>query len=260
MVRKRKVDDESSSDCEEQITRIIIPSKPIPTSSGIQTFTLDFLKNLSIPLNNNKQYMDLNKNIYLASKQNILDLIENILQELKIHDEQIGNNLAKEAIYRINRDVRFSMDKSPYKNHFGCYISKDGKKSCYAGYYVHITAGESFIGGGLHSPPAKILKKIRDRISKSSDLLEKVLKSDEIKKWFGDCYGKFKENPNRLKTRPKGFDKDHKDIDLLCLKSFTVSRVFERDQVLAEDFTEIVVGAMKALTPFIQLLNSFVQE
>lgn len=257
MVRKRKADEESSSDCEEQITRIIIPPKPTQTKSGIQSFTLDFLSNLSS--NNNKQFMDLNKNIYLASKENILELVEKLLQELKPQDEQIKSNNAKEALYRINRDIRFSNDKSPYKNYFGCYISKGGKKSCYAGYYIHITAGDSFIGGGLHSPPAESLKKIRCKLSESSTQLEKVLSRKDIVKYFGDCYGKLKANPEKLKTRPKGFDKDHKDIDLLRLKSFTVSRAFSRDQVLAEDFSELVIATMKSLTPFIHLLNSFVE-
>ncbi|HLO80078.1 MAG TPA: DUF2461 domain-containing protein, partial [Chitinophagaceae bacterium] len=123
---------------------------------------LSFLKKLK--KNNNKPWFDANRHLYVEAKVEFEDFVSSLITSYGKHDPAIAHLLPKDCIFRINRDVRFSKDKSPYKNNFGASITSGGKKSPFAGYYVHIEPGAGFVGGGLWQPMPDMLAKVRQEI------------------------------------------------------------------------------------------------
>ena len=112
----------------------------------LQTSTLQFLKQLA--KNNTKEWFDDNRKKYDAAKADHMQLVQKIIDEFCKTDTTLSSLTAKDCLFRINRDIRFSKDKSPYKINFGAYINANGKKSMNAGYYMNIQPGESLVGGG----------------------------------------------------------------------------------------------------------------
>lgn len=174
----------------------------------------DFLRDLK--QNNNREWFQKNKGDYLAAKTKFEQFIDLIIPKLKEFDRSINHISSKDCIYRIYRDVRFSKDKAPYKIHFDAFIAEGGKKSIKAGYYVHLSPGASMIGGGIYRPQADILKAIRTEIYYSPNDFKKIIENKQFKSYFKEIYGE------KLKTSPKGFQKDFTDIDLLRYKSYAV--------------------------------------
>ena len=123
---------------------------------------------------------------------------------------------AKECTFRIFRDVRFSKNKLPYKTNFGAYIAKGGRKSPFAGFYVHIEPTDSFVGGGVYMPESKYLKAIRTGIFEDVEAYKTIINSAEFKKYFDGVYGE------KLKSAPRDFPKEFSDIELLKNKHYAV--------------------------------------
>ena len=124
--------------------------------------------------NNNRDWFHANKPKYNEAKVEFENYINNLIPEIGKFDNEIKHLEAKECIFRIFRDVRFSKDKSPYKPNFGAYIVKGGKKSGNAGYYLHIEPENSFLGGGIYMPPSNILKAIRIEIYENIDEFKSI--------------------------------------------------------------------------------------
>ncbi|MCE9501336.1 MAG: DUF2461 domain-containing protein, partial [Leptospira sp.] len=165
--------------------------------------SVEFLKKLK--KNNNKQWFDQNREEYENAKQDFRVFTEKLIGETGKFDRQIAKLTARECIFRINRDIRFSKDKSPYKTNFGTFLVMGGKKSGFAGYYFHLEPGnESFSGGGIHTPSPEVLLKIRQKIAGNSETLHEILNNKIFAKSFGGVSGE------KLKTVPKGFSKDQK--------------------------------------------------
>lgn len=178
--------------------------------------TLSFLSQLKE--NNNKEWFEDHRKDYLQAKEEFLDLVENIITSLSKYDKGLEKVQAKDCLFRINRDVRFSNDKRPYKNHFGAAISARGRKSSYPCYYLHAEPQNSFVAGGSWMPEKEILFKIRQEISYNyKDFLE-IINSKGFKKYF-----KSPDTENKLKSSPKGFEKEDPAIEYLKLQSFTIS-------------------------------------
>jgi uncharacterized protein (TIGR02453 family) len=156
---------------------------------------------------------------------------------------------AKSCIYRINRDIRFTNDKTIYKTNFGAFMVRGGKKNGdrFPGYYLHIEPGLSFISGGSYIPPAPWLKAIRERIAMEGDNLVKILNSREFRKYFNGLEGE------KLKLPPRGFSKDHPHIELIKMKSFLTEKPLTDSEVVDPGFFEVVTGAFRAMKP----LNDF---
>ena len=128
----------------------------------LQSSTVRFLKDLS--KNNNKPWFDANRKQYENAKTDFAGFIQTIIDKHGKKDESIAHLKAKDCMFRINRDVRFSKDKSPYKTNMGAYINRGGKKSVFAGYYFHCEPGQCFVGGGLWMPmPPELNKCVRSK-------------------------------------------------------------------------------------------------
>lgn len=206
----------------------------------------NFLRDLTA--NNSKEWMDQNRKYYLETKEIWLDQISLILKRLSIHDPKMGQLEPKKTIMRINTNRRFHPDKPIYKDNFAFSPSTMNE----AAFYIHISPKETFIGGGFHNPDNIILKKIRDAIDYDGDQFKKIINSKE----FQDFYGGLSEDPNQLKTSPRGFSDEHKHIDLLNRKSFTGIKRLSQKEFLSDNFIDLVEQSFVTIQPF----NAYLQK
>jgi uncharacterized protein (TIGR02453 family) len=211
--------------------------------------TSAFLK--ALKKNNNKEWFDKNKSKYLDAKEEFDVFVQSLITGLSKMDKKISPDLkAKDCVFRIYKDVRFSKDKTPYKTHFGAYFSPGGKKSSAAGYYVHFQPGGLFIAGGNWQPEPLQLQAIRQEIDYNGDKLVKILKSKPFSTYF-----KGLSDDDKLKTVPKGFDKEHKQIELLKLKSFVAVHEITDSKLKGNAFEKEVMAGFKAMLPLLEFLR-----
>ncbi len=213
---------------------------------------LDFLTDLRT--NNNKEWFDANRNRYEEGKGQMLFFTEIMIQEIRKFDNEIPPIGPKDCLFRIFRDVRFSNDKRPYKTQMGSFIANGGRKSMHAGYYIHIEPGNSFLGGGIWCPPAEPLRAIRQEIYDNPEGLKEVINDPDFNKYYKTIEGE------KLKTTPKGFDKDFEDIDLLRYKSYAFGTPVSDNQILDENFVEYAVDAFRELQKVNNFLNSALEK
>ena len=220
--------------------------------TSVSPSTLKFLKDLK--RNNRRVWFHDHKAQFEKARDEFAQLVYELADGVANFDEEVKNVLNHKKtvkIFRIYRDVRFSKDKSPYKNNFAGVIGPGGMKDENPGYYLHIAPGESSVGGGLHMPDPKTLARIRNSIDKDASKLRKVLNGEEFRKYVGklNSYGD-------LKNVPRGFDKDHPAADLLTHKSYTAGRKFKDAVVTKNAFSKEVLTTFKALHPLINYLRS----
>lgn len=213
---------------------------------------LEFLIDLSE--NNNREWYNSNKNRYNESREKILFLTDVLINEIRKFDADVPALTPKDCVFRIFRDVRFSNDKRPYKTNFGGFISKGGRKSSHAGYYFHIEPGGSFAGGGIYMPPAGPLKAIRDYLAEHGNEFRELITATEFKKTYP------KMIDDKLKTAPKGFPKDHLNIDLLRYKSFAFADKFEENKISSDGFIDNIVQSFRTLYPVNKFLNEALKK
>ncbi len=215
----------------------------------IHKSTFEFLTDIAE--NNNREWFLENKKRHDLAKINVLEFTIELLDLMKAFDVSLINTTAASCQSRIYRDIRFSKNKTPYKTNIGIIIGPQGKKGTGACYYLHIQPGASFAAGGYWMPEAEDLKKIRQEIDYNSADFKSILE----KKSFRETYGELSAE-DKLKTSPKGFDAQHPEIELLKLKSFTVSHPFKDSFLMNKSAAEKISEIWKELYP----LNNFLQE
>lgn len=212
---------------------------------------LKFLK--AIAKNNNREWFEKNKPTYLQVKESFDDFLEALHKELLKFDESLAALNPRKMGFRIYRDVRFSKDKSPYKINMGAGFSAGGKMMQEPGYYIHIQPNnQSFLAGGFYMPDAEKLAKIRQEIDYNAEAFTKILKNKKFKATFPNGLDDF----DKLKTAPKGYAKDHPQLEFLKHKSFIVSHYFTDKEVAEKNFPKKVAEVCKTLKP----LNDFLKE
>ena len=212
------------------------------------THILSFLSDLQA--NNEKAWMDQHRDRYQTARQHFIDLVGHVLGELSIDDESLRGLNPKDCIFRINRDIRFSKDKSPYKNNFGAAMAEGGKKTDQALYYLHLQPnGESFLAGGIYQPPPPTLAKVRQEIDYNASELKTITDAPAFKKYFGEIQG------DALKRAPKGYEPDHPNIELLKLTSYLVMHKLTDKQVADKQFPATAVNVFQSMQPFLNYLN-----
>lgn len=215
----------------------------------IQKNTIDFLKSLKV--NNNKPWFDAHKKQYEEARSSFVESVEKIITVLSNIDRDLGTLTAKECIFRINRDVRFSKDKRPYKNNMSAYFNKAGKKGNGAGYYVHVEPGQSFIAAGIWMPVPEDLARLRQEIDYNFDEWKKILESKGFRQHFVTGI----DRSNSLVRPPKGYDEDNPAIDFLKLKSFVVTKPFSDASLMNKTFLAEISRAFKDVKPMIDFIN-----
>lgn len=216
----------------------------------LEPATIKYLKALS--RNNNKPWFDSHRLEYEAARIDFANFIQLVIDELAKTDPTIAGQEARQCVFRINRDIRFSNDKTPYKVHFGASIKRGGRKSPYAGYYFHLEPGKSFIGGGMWMPEAGVLKNIRQEIDYNLDEWEKIVSA----KPFKSTYGGLDFDPSFTLTRnPKGFENDHPAEKYLRLKCFIAEKSLPDEDLYLSSLHRTTINAYKAIKPMLDFLN-----
>ena len=208
--------------------------------------TLGFLKLLD--KNNNRDWFDKHKTEFLQEQMLIENFANALLKGLNEHD-LIETPSGKKAVHRIYRDVRFSKNKTPYKNNWSGSFRR-ATRFRRGGYYFHIEPGDnSYIAGGFWGPDAKDLKRIRDEIAFDASSLRTILKGKSFISTFGSLKGE------QLKTTPKGFDAANEAIDLLRFKQFLLIKKFTDKEVLSESFLTEAGKTFKNMRPFFDYMS-----
>lgn len=210
--------------------------------------TLKFLRQLA--KNNNVEWFHAHRAEYDAARAAFELFVEELILQFNRH-EDLGGVQPRDCMFRINRDVRFSADKSPYKIAMAAVVARGGRNSLRAGYYVHLEPGNSAMGGGVYMPDAARLLKIRRALDADADALRAILKKTAFKKTFGGL-----DDDDMLKTAPKGFPADHPALDLLRHKHFTATVGLTDAEIVAPEFSKRVVQTFRTLQPLNDWLNS----
>ncbi|TSA28953.1 MAG: DUF2461 domain-containing protein [Bacteroidetes bacterium] len=207
---------------------------------------LSFLKELE--KNNNREWFQANKGWYDEAKLEVEKLVNTVIPDIARFDPSVNFVTARDCMFRIFRDVRFSKDKAPYKNNFGAWITKAGRKSCGPGYYIHIQPEESLLSAGVYMPDPEKLKKIRQEIYYNIAEFKAILGIKELKKYAGGL-----DEMDKLKKSPKDFPADFPDLDILKNKHFTISSHLTETQLTEPGFPDFVLKVFNAMHP----LNAF---
>lgn len=221
------------------------------------SLTLDFLNNLQN--NNTREWFKDHKKEYEAAKEEFAGLITALLEDFtNTLNPAFSSLTAKDCIFRLNRDIRFSKDKTPYKNHFGAVLHPEGKKTEKPLIYLHIQPNDnSFLALGVYQPNKEYIKKIREEIDYNAEELEAIFNEKEFKTHFD----KFAELENGiLKTVPRGYPKDHPHIDLLRLKHFIVEKSISDKELLSKDSATKLAKVAIAGEPLNKWLNVVWEE
>ncbi len=204
--------------------------------------TFGFLKKLE--KNNNREWFTTNKEEFKAHEVEIKSFYTSVMENLNKHDQ-----IEKMKVFRIYRDVRFSKDKTPYKAHFAGSFSRAGAERR-GGYYLRIKPGETFVATGFWDPNKEDLLRIRKELELDASEFYDVTEQASFKNIWGALEG------DAVKTAPKGFDKEHPNIELIRHKQFIFTRKFTDKEVLSQDFLKEVNASFKAIRPYFDLMSS----
>lgn len=212
----------------------------------------DFLTRLAE--NNDRPWFAANRAEFDALRAQWIDSVQRIVNALAVDDPSLRGVRASDCVYRIYRDTRFSHDKSPFKTYFSALISPTGRHCDRACYYVHVGVEECAVYGGVWSPEAPVLKKLRRAIVDNIEEFRDITETPEIKALYPGWYGR------KLKTAPKGYDRDHPDIDLLRLTEYGKCHELDRAFFDAPDWPEKVASMLRILKPMNDFLNYSIDE
>jgi uncharacterized protein (TIGR02453 family) len=213
--------------------------------------TLDYLSGLKAC--NTREWFEAHRREYESASADFFDTVAHLISSIASFDEEIAEARPdpKSCIMRIYRDVRFSKDKTPYKTGFFAYICKGGKKSPFAGYYLHCEPGGSFIGGGLYMPEPAILAMVRQAIDSRYEEWHSIVTNQEM-------IAQFQRGvlpSGETKRPPKGYDASNPALHYLRFKGYYTQRFFSDGQLLDEGFVETVADSCRTVRPMVAFLN-----
>jgi uncharacterized protein (TIGR02453 family) len=208
---------------------------------------LSFVKALN--RNNNREWFHRHQGEFEDARAHFEVYVGALINELSRTDRLAGVS-PSDCIFRLNRDLRFTKDKTPYKPYMSAYVAPGGRKSRQMGYYVHIESGNSILAGGLHDPDAQQLAGWRGSIDRDPRRFKRIAGAQDFRRYFGEVSG------DRLKTMPRGYPKDHPEGDLLRLKNVTVVRRVSDAEVVSPAFLRETLATFKAMRPFLRYLDS----
>jgi uncharacterized protein (TIGR02453 family) len=213
----------------------------------------EFLEELKV--NNNREWFQENKKRYDALHKQFIEVVQQMIERITVFDPEIAGLDAKSCVYRIYRDIRFSSDKTPYKTHFGAYMTGyGGRTSPYAGYYIHLEPGSALLSGGVWCPPSPLLKKLRQDIYDNMDEFLGIIESKKFKATYPALDGEL------LKRMPAGFPQDCPYDYILKHKDFIVAAMKPDAFFCEKDWMDKAVEDFKTLQPFNHFLNYTVSD
>ncbi len=217
----------------------------------ISSSSISFLN--ALKKNNNKPWFDKNREKYLDSKNNFEEFVAELLHKMILFDDDMKDLIVKNCCFRINRDIRFSKNKTPYKINLSASFNRGGKKSIFAGYYFHLQpGGNSFVGGGLWRPEPVELKKLRQEIDYCFPEFKKIIHAQAFKKNYGELE---KDENQMLVNVPKGYNKENPAAGFLRMKSFVATKNISDADVLSPKLGNEIIQSFKALLPLVKFIN-----
>ncbi|KAF2972805.1 hypothetical protein GQX73_g759 [Xylaria multiplex] len=258
-------DSDDDEDDEPKVTFIPLPK--LRDTNGVEyentkvhPNTLLFLGDLKA--NNKRSWLKMHDPEYRRSLKDWESFVETLTEKIIEADETVPELPLRDVIFRIYRDIRFSKDQTPYKPHYSAAWSRTGRKGPYACYYVHMEPGNCLVGGGLWHPEPSALAKLRASVDERPHRIRRVLtnpefvriflpnvvgkKEDKIIKAFAD-----KNQENALKTKPKGFNPDHRDLHLLKLRNYTIGCQISEEDLHSDNAQEKIMEVIRAMVPFV---------
>lgn len=218
------------------------------TMQGLHPDTLPFL--IELKFNNHREWFESNRSRYEAIRAQLIRVVDEIIARVAEFDPAIRGQEGKHSLFRINRDVRFSKDKAPYKTNFGAAFGRGGRNSHFASYYMHLDPDEFFVGGGVYLPEADRLKQIRRHIDLHGHELLAILNDPVFAETYGSLQGE------QLRTAPREYSKDHPYAGLLRYKSLYVGRNLTEEEVLSDTLPDIVAGYLRPMRGLNQFLDT----
>ena len=222
----------------------------------IKKNTLKFLKNLKA--NNSKEWLNDNKKAYENAKNDILTLTAELITKLSDTDKTISNAYLdpKKCITRLNRDLRFTKDKTPYKTDYYIVLNKNGKNSTSAFYFLHIKPNNCFVGGGVYNPQPEQLKRIRQEIDYAYDEWTGIINDKIFKKIFPSGIN----NSGVLTRTPKEYGEENKAIEFLKMKDFFTMEKISDKEIMADETCVKINNYFKTTKPLVDFLNRAIEN
>jgi len=210
--------------------------------SSISKLVFDFFKKLE--KNNNRDWFNEHKQEFKTIEAETKQTYQDLSDIMNIHDE-----IDTFKMFRVYRDVRFSKNKLPYKTHFGGSYQRK-KPELRGGYYLHIQPNnESFIATGFWGPNKEDLFRIRKEFEQDDSEIRKIINKKSFKDIWGDFVG------DEVKTAPKGFNKEHKAIDLIKKKQFIFTKKFSDKEVVSPSFIKSVDTYFQEIRPYFDYMT-----
>ncbi|ORY62664.1 uncharacterized protein BCR38DRAFT_346638 [Pseudomassariella vexata] len=271
---KVESEDEDEDDWDDDAPRVTFTKLPELRDTGgidyeddrLHPNTMLFLKELKA--NNKRLWLKLRDPEYRRSLKDWETFVETLTEKITEADETIPELPLKDVIFRIYRDIRFSKDPTPYKPHYSAAWSRTGRKGPYACYYVHCEPGSCFVGGGLWHPDKDALAKLRASIDERPHRIRRVLMNPQFRNTFlpkaknteTSVLATFAESnkENALKTKPQGFNPDHRDIELLKLRNYTVGVKIKDSDLTSDDAQDKIMVIINHMVEYVTFLNSVV--
>lgn len=204
--------------------------------------------------NNSREWFHANKPWYQQAKSEFDIVATQLIAMINSIDPEVGLPSVNDCTFRIFRDTRFSNNKEPYKTNFGTYVTRGGKKSQFAGYYLHLEPGACFLAGGIYMPEPRVLNAVRQEIFHLTNEFKEIIHHPDFVESFGKIDGE------KLKTAPKGYDKNWPDIDLLRLKSYNTMHYITDAEVLSPNLPAKMHLIYSRMKPFNDFINRVVAD
>lgn len=220
-----------------------------PPFKGFPKECITFLKQLK--RNNNRKWFEKHKEEF---ERNAKTPMLSFIMALQPHFARFAPEFdlnPKRSIFRIYRDIRFSLDKTPYKTHIAAHFVLRGMPKGFigSGYYIQIEPREFFVGGGIYLPDSDQLKKIRKAIVARGKEFLSILENRQFKRYFAPFEW------SKLQRVPKGYDENHPMADWLKFKQFFVGVSLPESKCYRESLVDEVAGICEEAAPLVRFLN-----
>ncbi|WP_394991351.1 DUF2461 domain-containing protein [Emticicia sp.] len=209
--------------------------------------TLQFLTNLS--QNNNREWFNANRNDYEKTKVEFEALCQDVLTGVAQFQDNLLNTKVKDCIFRINRDVRFAKDKSPYKKNISAAFGQGRRHSEKVDFYLHVQPHETFLGGGMWAPTTSQLASFRQEIDYNPQHIKGIIENKDFREYYNEISGE------RVKKMPKGYAIDHPEIELLKYKQLFFIHRYSDEEVLGKNFAQEIINGCQILKPYLDYIN-----
>lgn len=205
--------------------------------------------------NNNREWFALHKGEYDEIRQWWTDGMEQVRALVAPYWPEVQHGRLK--TFRIYRDTRFSLDKTPYKTHIGSTLAPVSARNVHSsGFYIElgIPTDDSGVFAGIWAPESKDLNKLRHAIVDNIDEWEDIMNNPDFRRYYPEWFGE------RLKTAPKGWPKDHPQIEYLRLKHLGRQSVMSPELFSSPRWQQEIADRIIAGLPLVQFLDYSLNE